>query len=82
MKEIIINAAEAMELLKKHHFRGLKEMIADAPELVRCRDCVNDGLTECPVCYIEQQTLCFVNHDPEFYCGMGERKDDELPRNN
>lgn len=39
MAELIINAEQMMELLKKHHFRGIKEMIAEAPEIVRCRDC-------------------------------------------
>lgn len=59
---------------------GARALIANAPtvdavEAVRCKDCKHDGLTECPLCYIEQQTLCFTNHDPEFYCGKGERKD-------
>lgn len=44
--------------------------------VVRCRDCIHDGLTTCPLCYIEQQTLVFVNHDADFYCGKGERKHD------
>lgn len=43
-------------------------------EVIRCRDCVHDNMMTCPMCYIEQQTLQFINHDPEFYCGKGERK--------
>lgn len=48
----------------------------DAVEVVRCRDCVKDGLSTCPICYIESRTLCFMNHNPDFYCGSGERKSD------
>lgn len=47
----------------------------DAVEIVRCRDCVHDGLPTCFTCYIEQHELIFLNHDPEFFCGAGERKD-------
>lgn len=46
-------------------------------EVVRCRDCIKDGLTTCPLCWIENHTLEFVNHDPDFYCGAGERKDSD-----
>ena len=54
--------------------------IADAPyvdalEVVRCRDCAKDGLSTCPICFIENKTLHFINHSPDFYCGEGERKD-------
>lgn len=47
---------------------------ADAAPVVRCKDCAKDGLTTCPICWIENHTLQFVNHDPEFYCGAAERK--------
>ena len=46
----------------------------NAVEVVRCKDCVKDGMTVCPISYIEKQTLCFVNHSPDFFCGAGERK--------
>lgn len=57
-----------------------RKLIEDAPtveavEIVRCRDCVHDGLPTCFTCYIEQHELIFLNHDPEFFCGAGERKD-------
>ena len=57
-----------------------RKLIEDAPtveavEIVRCRECVHDGLPTCFTCYIEQQELIFLNHDPEFFCGAGERKD-------
>lgn len=45
----------------------------DAVEVVRCKDCKYDNMTTCPLCWIENHTLQFVNHDPEFYCGAGER---------
>ena len=46
----------------------------DAVEVVRCKDCARDGLSDCPICYIEKQTLQFINHDPNFFCGYGERR--------
>ena len=49
----------------------------DAVEVVRCRDCAKDGLFTCPICFIENKTLHFINHSPDFYCGEGERKDDD-----
>ena len=48
----------------------------DAVEVVRCRDCAKDGLFTCPICFIENKTLQFVNHSPDFYCGEGERRTD------
>ena len=47
----------------------------DAVPVVRCRECIHDGLPTCFTCYIEQHELIFLNHDPEFFCGAGERKD-------
>lgn len=47
----------------------------DAVEVVRCRDCAKDGLFTCPICFIENKTLHFINHSPDLYCGEGERKD-------
>lgn len=48
----------------------------DAVEVVRCKDCAKDGLFTCPICFIENKTLQFVNHSPDFYCGEGERRTD------
>ena len=42
--------------------------------IIRCKDCKHDGLISCPIAYIEKQTLCFINHDAEFYCAKGEIK--------
>jgi predicted hydrocarbon binding protein len=47
---------------------------ADTVEVVRCRNCAKDGLSTCPICYIEKQALIFINHDPDFYCAYGERR--------
>ena len=47
----------------------------DAVPVVRCRDCAKLGLFTCPICFIENRTLQFVNISPDFYCGEGERKD-------
>ena len=47
----------------------------DAVEVVRCRDCAKRGLFTCPICFIENKTLQFINLSPDFYCGEGERKD-------
>lgn len=49
----------------------------DAVEVVRCRERAKNGLSTCPICFIEARTLRFINHDPDFYCGSGERKSDE-----
>ena len=46
----------------------------DAVPVIRCKDCAKDGLTTCPMCWIENHTLEFINHDPNFYCGAAERK--------
>lgn len=75
MSEIIINAAEAMALLKKHYFRGIKEMVAAAPELVRCRDCeyfrlFTDGIRDC------SRTDALQGAMPDDYCSYGVRRDD------
>lgn len=47
----------------------------DAVEVVRCKDCAKDGLFTCPICFIENKTLNFINHSSDFYCCEGERKD-------
>ena len=47
----------------------------DAVEVVRCRDCAKRGLFTCPICFIENKTLQFINLSPDFYCGEGERKE-------
>ena len=53
----------------------LKIPVADVVEVVRCKDCAKNGLFTCPMCYIESHELIFINHDPEFFCAVGERKE-------
>jgi hypothetical protein len=43
--------------------------------IVRCGECALDNTISCPLCYIEKRTLQFINHDANFYCGSGVRKD-------
>lgn len=42
-----------------------KGIIDGIVRVVRCKDCVHDGLLTCPI----------YNHDPEFFCAYGERKE-------
>ena len=58
-------------------FEIVENTVSDLVNVVRCRECVKDGLSTCPICFIEARTLRFINHDPDFYCGSGERKSDE-----
>lgn len=53
---------ERTKLTKKN--RGL--------EVVRCKDCVKLNRQDCPLCYIENQTLQFAEVKPNFYCSKGE----------
>ena len=50
----------------------------DAVPVVRCRDCAKLGLFTCPICFIENKTLQFVNISPDFFCGEGERKEGDV----
>lgn len=54
----------------------MTDRVPDVVEVVRCKDCAHDGLTTCPLCYIERRMLIFINHDPAFYCAAGERRED------
>lgn len=49
----------------------------DVVKVTRCKDCVYNGVHTCPLCYIEKQALIFINHDPEFFCGYGEAKEEK-----
>lgn len=50
---------------------------ADAVPVIHCRDCLHDGMSECPLCWIENHTMQFINHDPDFFCGKGERREED-----
>lgn len=51
-----------------------ESIIHDSEAFVRCRDCAKDGLPSCPIFAIEHQYLSSITHDPDFFCGVGERK--------
>lgn len=48
-------------------------------EIVRCKDCVRLNRHDCPMCYIENKTLQFVEVKPNFYCGKGQLNEEERP---
>ena len=45
-------------------------------EIVRCKDCIYLNRMDCPMCYIENKTLQFVEVKPNFYCGKGKLEED------
>lgn len=47
--------------------------------IIRCKDCIHDGAIECPLSFIEKQTLCFVEHSPMFFCAKGKSSEDYEP---
>lgn len=49
----------------------------DAVEVVRCKDCIHDNMTTCPLCWIENHTMEFINHNAEDFCSYGERKNEQ-----
>ena len=69
------NAAWALRKYAVRDIMGAPTV--DAVEVVRCKDCTKNGLFTCPICYIENKTLQFINLSPDFFCGEGERKDGE-----
>lgn len=55
------------------------EIVDDAPtvdavEVVRCKDCVHENMTTCPLCWIENHTMHFINHNSDDFCSCGERR--------
>ena len=46
-------------------------------EIVRCKDCVYLNRHDCPMCYIENQTLQFAEVKPNFYCAKGTLSEEE-----
>lgn len=57
---------ERAKLMKKN--RGV--------EIVRCKDCIKLNRNDCPMCYIENQTLQFAEIKPDFYCAKGQLKEE------
>ena len=48
-------------------------------KVIRCKDCVLDGAPECPLSYVENHSLRFVEHSPMFFCGKGKTSEDYKP---
>lgn len=46
----------------------------DAAPVVRCKDCVHENMTTCPLCWIENHTMHFINHNSDDFCSCGERR--------
>ena len=46
----------------------------DATPVVRCKDCVHENMTTCPLCWIENHTMHFINHNSDDFCSCGERR--------
>lgn len=44
--------------------------------VVRCKDCIYDGMMLCPVYYAEAHGGHFINRDHNFYCANGVSKDE------
>lgn len=63
------------DMLMSHYVYGYevkKPPISE--ELVRCEDCVRRLRSDCPLCYIENQKLCFIDMRRDFFCGYGEKE--------
>lgn len=80
----IIDADQMMALLKKHHFRGIKEMLAEADDVVRCWECKYRNSPQCHMCFeeyydgIDGGDYYIIDKavDPNGFCYYGEREDD------
>lgn len=65
-----------MQDLMSHYVYGYeykKPPISE--EVIYCRECKRHLTTECPLCYIEKQTLQFIDMRNNFFCGYAERKE-------
>ena len=54
--------------------KGYADGKKDAVEVVRCKDCIHENMTTCPLCWIENHTMEFINHNADDFCSYGERK--------
>lgn len=43
----------------------------DVQPVVHCKDCIYLNRHDCPMAYIERQTLQFAAVTPDFYCAKG-----------
>lgn len=66
-----------MSALMSHYVYGSEyKKLPISENIVLCGDCKHHLLSSCPLCYIEKKTLQFVEMRSDFFCGYGERKDD------
>lgn len=75
MSDKIINAKRMTELLKKHHFKGIKEALAEAPEVVRCADCryCHNSLDADNRAYLACEMWDDLDTMGDWFCSRGER---------
>ena len=82
IEEVLAERKEQAGSLTYRVFEAVKTALEKAPTIdavpvVRCKDCKHNGMAVCPIAYIEKHTLQFINHDGDFFCRDGERKDGE-----
>ena len=71
-------AAELMGSVRRLEKERAKLMKKNkGAEIVRCKDCVYLNRHDCPMCYIENQTLQFAEVKPNFYCAKGTLSEEE-----
>lgn len=80
MNEYISRADYCEENCGKENREGYKECkncgmlnvpTADVQPVVRCKDCIYLNRHDCPMAYIEHQTLQFAAVTPDFFCAKG-----------
>ena len=71
------------EVIARYEDAGDGEELFEVQKLVRCKDCKKAHMTydgDCKYCdeWKDDDDNCItVYHDGDFFCGYGERKDDE-----
>lgn len=58
---------------EQSHWTWPGEPAPDMAPVVHCRDCAHQMSKDCTLARIERASLVFLNHDPDWYCGDGER---------
>lgn len=48
-------------------------------KVIRCKDCALSYRLECPLTYIENRTLQYIDHPQNFYCAKAKPKEDYEP---
>ena len=66
-----------LEMYQDEIVPNLRKELDKRVNLVYCKDCIHDNMATCPLCWIENHTMQFVNHDNQFFCGFAERRNDD-----